>query len=391
MKTNKNVPKIRFKGFEEEWEEKKLGELGSIITGSTPSTADKTNYNGNYLFVSPADIQDYRYIENTITTLSEKGFRQGRILKEGAILFVSIGSTIGKVAQLKDFATTNQQINALEVSESIDKNFTYALLVNRAKHIKGLAATQAVPIINKTNFSNIDIYLSSNYFEQTLIGNYFQNIDKLIETNQSKLDKLKNIKKACLEKMFPKKGANIPEIRLKGHTEPWEQHILGDLYIFKYGQFNNNPNNGGQYPVYGANGIIGGYSEYNAEDSVVIGHMGEYAGSVLWGRGKHFVTYNGTITIPKQCTVNPIFGYYMLYNLNIKKICGGSGLPFLAYDKLQMMNSIFPVLEKEQRQIAGFLQNIDNLINLSQSKLIKLKNIKKACLEKMFINTEDIV
>ena len=78
----------------------------------------------------------------------------------------------------------------------------------------------------------------------------------------------------------------------------WENKVLENIFIFQYGKFNNNPDNGGIYPIYGANGIIGGYNKYNAENSIIIGHMGANAGSVLYEKGKHFVTYNGTITKP---------------------------------------------------------------------------------------------
>ena len=106
-------PKIRFKGFTEEWEQRKLLDISDIVTGTTPPTKDKDNYDGNRLFVSPADIQGNRFIERTITTLTEKGHALGRELRPGTSLFVSIGSTIGKVAQIEEFATTNQQINAV--------------------------------------------------------------------------------------------------------------------------------------------------------------------------------------------------------------------------------------------------------------------------------------
>lgn len=181
-----------------------------------------------------------------------------------------------------------------------------------------------------------------------------------------------------------KNKKNVPDIRFKGFNCDWKQSTLGEIYNFKYGQFNNNPSNGGFYPVYGANGIIGGYTEYNAENSVIIGHMGEYAGSVLWGEGRHFVTYNGTITRPKNCNLNCIYGYYMLYSLNINKRCGGGGLPFLSYDQLNKLKSFFSGNTGEQQAIGNYFQNIDRLINTSQTKLDKLKNIKKACLEKMF-------
>ena len=175
-----------------------------------------------------------------------------------------------------------------------------------------------------------------------------------------------------------------PKIRFKGFTEAWEQRKLGEVYKFQYGEFNNNPSNGGIYPVFGANGIIGGYTNYNAENSVIIGHMGEYAGSVLWGNGKHFVTYNGTISKPKGENVVSKFGYYMLYQKDINKICGGSGLPFLSYEQLNKIEVCYPKDIKEQKSIANYLTNIDNLITLHQRKCDKLVNIKKSLLEKMF-------
>ena len=176
-----------------------------------------------------------------------------------------------------------------------------------------------------------------------------------------------------------------PAIRFKGFTDAWEQRKLGEIYEFEYGEYNNNPSNGGEYPVFGANGIIGGYTKYNAEHSVIIGHMGEYAGSVLWGKGKHFVTYNGTISRPKDECIHPEFGYYMLFGMDIRKICGGSGLPFLSYDMLKKLEAFYPENLTEQQKIGAFFSALDRLITLHQREVEKLQNIKKSCLEKMFV------
>ncbi len=143
------------------------------------------------------------------------------------------------------------------------------------------------------------------------------------------------------------------------------------MYKFQYGEFNNNPSNGGIYPVYGANGVIGRYTNYNTEDSVIIGHMGEYAGSIIWGSGKHFVTYNGTISKPKADNILSKFGYYMLYQKNINKICGGSGLPFLSYEQLNKIEVCYPRKIEEQKAITNYLTNLDNLITLHQQKNMK--------------------
>ncbi|WP_154171672.1 restriction endonuclease subunit S [Vibrio metoecus] len=176
---------------------------------------------------------------------------------------------------------------------------------------------------------------------------------------------------------------NVPEIRFKGFGGEWQEDKLGQLYSFQYGEFNNNPSNGGQYPVYGANGIIGGYTRFNARCSAVIGHMGEYAGSVLWAEGEHFVTYNGTIAKPKKSDFNPLFGYFSLVKMNLKKVCGGSGQPFLSYDALERLDFVFPA-EAEQTAIGNTFQKLDSLISQHQQKHDKLSNIKKAMLEKMF-------
>lgn len=383
MKKNKNVPKIRFKGFTEEWEERKLGEIA--------------------LFNPKADLPEifeYVDLESVVgtTMVSHREEKKGtapsraqRLAKQGDLFYQTVrpyqrnNYLFDKSSDNYVFSTGYAQMRPYD-----DGYFLLSLVQIEAfiKQVLNNCTGTSYPAISSTDLSEIKIF-NSKPAEQTQIGNYFQNIDKLIEAKQSRIDKLKNIKKACLEKMFPKKGATTPEIRFKGFSGEWEDKKLGEIYDFKYGQFNNNPSNGGLYPVYGANGIIGGYSNYNAENSVVIGHMGEYAGSVLWGLGRHFVTYNGIITTPKNSNINSIYGYYMLFNLNIRKICGGSGLPFLSYDMLQKMIGYFPDLEEEQKRIAIFLTQLDNLISQNEQQLAKLKNIKKACLCKMFVNKED--
>ncbi|HFU4458805.1 TPA: restriction endonuclease subunit S [Streptococcus suis] len=195
------VPKRRFPGFTDAWELRKLGEVAEIITGTTPSTFDEENYGGKRLFVSPVDIQDNRYITETLTTLTEKGHLLGRELRPGATLFVSIGSTIGKVAQLKDFATSNQQINAVISGDKIDDDFIFTGLEKKSAQIKNLSSQQAVPIINKSTFSNIEFEFPT-LPEQKAIGTFFSTLDRQTTLHQRKLEKLKNLKKALLNELF---------------------------------------------------------------------------------------------------------------------------------------------------------------------------------------------
>ncbi|WP_238535016.1 MULTISPECIES: restriction endonuclease subunit S [Lactococcus] len=175
----------------------------------------------------------------------------------------------------------------------------------------------------------------------------------------------------------------VPELRFPGFTDDWEERKLGEVYNFQYGQFNNNPDNGGQYPIYGANGIIGGYDEYNSENAIVIGHMGAYAGHVLWAEGKHFVTYNGTMGIADKSILNSNFGYYLVVSVNVPKLTAGSGQPFVSYSDLNGIKILIPTIE-EQQKIGSFFKQLDNTIALHQRKLDLLKEQKKGYLQKMF-------
>ena len=200
-KNGAKVPELRFAGFADDWEERKLSEIGKIVTGNTPSTSNKGYYNGDFLFVSPADIQENRYVNKTTTTLTELGFKTGRLVPKGATLFVSIGSTIGKIGQSICDVITNQQINSVISFSDYDDDFIYTSILNSSTKIKQLAATQAVPIINKNEFGKSIIKIPS-LEEQQKIGAFFKQLDKTIALHQRKLDLLKEQKKGFLQKMF---------------------------------------------------------------------------------------------------------------------------------------------------------------------------------------------
>ena len=225
---SKKSPQLRFEGFTDDWEERKLSEIGKIVTGNTPSTSNKGYYNGDFLFVSPADIQENRYVNKTTTTLTELGFKTGRLVPKGATLFVSIGSTIGKIGQSICDVITNQQINSVISFSDYDDDFIYTSILNSSTKIKQLAATQAVPIINKNEFGKSIIKIPS-LEEQQKIGAFFKQLDDTIALHQRKLDLLKEQKKGYLQKMFPKNGAKVPELRFAGFADDWEQRKLSGI------------------------------------------------------------------------------------------------------------------------------------------------------------------
>lgn len=199
------VPRLRFTEFRnaEDWKEWKVGELGDVITGNTPSTSKPQYYGGKYNFVSPADISEQRFIENTKTTLSDLGFEQTRKIPAGSVLFVCIGSTIGKVAQNMYSCATNQQINSLVPSSNFSGDFIYYLLLHESNRIAELAGNQAVPIVNKSTFSDVSVLCPREKVEQERVAGYLGTLDDLIYAQTQKIDTLKTHKKGLMQQLFP--------------------------------------------------------------------------------------------------------------------------------------------------------------------------------------------
>lgn len=198
------LPKLRFPEFrdEGEWVARPLSKIGEIVTGNTPSTSDRENYGGDKMFVSPADISDHRFITETKTTLSDKGFSKTRQLPAQSILFVCIGSTIGKIAQNMHDCATNQQINAVVPFDEYVNSFIYYALDFNSSKISELAGRQAVPIINKTLFSTVLLNTPSEK-EQQKIADCLSSIDELITAQAQKVESLKAHKKGLMQKLFP--------------------------------------------------------------------------------------------------------------------------------------------------------------------------------------------
>ena len=284
------------------------------------------------------------------------------------------GNIIGRVLLIEESGiyVYNQRTERIEINlDEYDPVFLYEMLNApniREKIIKQAQGNTQI-YVNWTTISLLE-YMIPSKEEQVKIGEHLHGISNLIALHQHKCDEMKKLKKCMLQKMFPQNGKKVPEIRFEGFTNDWEQRKLGEVFEFQYGEFNNNPDNGGEYPIYGANGIIGGYTDWNAENSSIIGHMGAYAGYVVWGEGKHFVTYNGTIARPKDNSIDSKYGYYLLDSKKIYKICAGSGQPFVSYSDLNGIDILLPKDKDEQRLLAYYFTNLDHLITLHQRESI---------------------
>lgn len=163
-------------------------------------------------------------------------------------------------------------------------------------------------------------------------------------------------------------------LRFEGKEVEWKS--LGEVYKFQYGKGNTIPTNGGEYPVYGSNGIVGTHTDYNSEDAPVIGHIGAYAGIVNWASGKHFVTYNGVICKLITGDVIPRYGYYQLLKQDFNSLSKNSSQPFVSYKELNSVIIPIPTVEIQQeivRVLDSLTEEINQLTKALQ-KEISLRN-----------------
>ena len=227
MTNNLSKPQIRFKGFTEAWEQRKLNELGKIETGNTPSTSISKYYCEEGLpWITPTDIIS-NLTTKTERTLSAEGAKVARVIPANSVLCTCIAS-IGKNTFSPVKCAFNQQINALTPNNNQDPYFMYIDSYHWSETMKKGAGGLTFQIVNKTEFSNILTNVPCKE-EQVKIGKLFKNLDHLITLHQRKYEKLQQIKKSLLAKMFPAEGDSTPKIRFKGFTEAWEQRKLGDI------------------------------------------------------------------------------------------------------------------------------------------------------------------
>ncbi len=379
----RNVPKLRFKEFSGEWESNRIGDITKLTDGMhfTPTYVESGipfwSIETVVSNVSPKYITNEEH-ENAIKRCKPQ---------KNDILLTRIG-TLAKVKLIDWNDEFSIYVSLALIKSSTSFNSMFAKFYFETEYYKKdfLSKSLLTAVPSKINMEDLrqTIIKLPSLQEQEKIASFLSLIDDKINLQSEKVKYLKDYKKGLMQKIFSRK------LRFKdenGNDYPeWEEKKLGEIFIFQYGQFNNNPDNCGKYPVYGANGIIGGYHKYNAENSIIIGHMGIYAGTVLWERRKHFVTYNGTITKPKNIEkLIPKFGYYLLLNKNIQKVCTGSGQPFLSYNDLNNVKVFCSMSIIEQNKISNLLSSLDKKIEKEQEKLNLLNEYKKGLFQQMFV------
>lgn len=405
QKDKQLIPKLRFAEFEDDWVKLKLSDVAQIITGSTPSTSIPEFYNGGKLFVSPADIQLNRYVITTKTTLTDLGFSKGRKVKKGSVLFVSIGSTIGKVGQVKEDVVTNQQINSLISKPEFSDDFIYSLLEKNGKKVKHLSGVQAVPLINKTDFSDLKFTFPS-LEEQQKIANFLTAIDTQIQTLEKKKTLLKQYKKGVMQKIFKQ------ELRFKDEDgndfEKWKKLQLID--VAERIKTKNKVDNQNVLTISAQLGLVSQLEYFNKSVSAknLTGYYllerNDFAYNKSYSKGypmgaiKRLDKYDlGVVSTLYICfrfndkvSLDFMEQYFDagLQNREIEKVAQegarNHGLLNIGVNDFFEIDLKLPSL-KEQIKIANFLSAIDKNIALVNNKIEYTKSYKKGVLQQMFV------
>ncbi|MCT7566908.1 restriction endonuclease subunit S [Aliarcobacter butzleri] len=390
------VPQIRFKGFNKEWEESKLNEKAFITMGQSPvSSSYNENSIGLPLIQGNADCKDRKTSPRIFASqLTKECFKDDIVM--------TVRAPVGYVSKSIHHACIGRGVCAIKPKE--DTNFLFQFLINYENQWLKLSQGSTFTAVNSDDIKNLNITVP-NEDEQTKIGDYFQQLDKLIEQKEKKYQKLKQFKKASLSKMFPKNGADTPEIRFKGFSSKWEEKSLSELIEYKNGKGHEDKQTlSGKYELINLNSISidGGLkhsgkfvneteSTLNENDLVMVlsdvGH-GDLLGRVALIPENNKFVLNQRVALLRP--FNNIIPQFLFYNINVNQKyfkMQGAGMSQLNISKssVESFISYIPSDLKEQQKIGNYFQKLDKQIDLQQKELEKLKNIKKASLSKMFV------
>ncbi len=402
-------PKIRFKGYTEEWEQRKLGELAEIVGGGTPSTGNPEYWDGDIDWYAPAEIADQIYLESSQRKITELGYdsSSAKMLPAGTILFTSRAG-IGKTAILTRKGCTNQGFQSIVPHKGeLDSYFIFSRTGELKRYGELVGAGSTFVEVSGKQMASMELMMPSTMREQQQIGAFFRRLDHLITLHQRKCEEVKKLKKYMLQNMFPRNGRNVPEIRFDGFTDAWEQRKLGELAEIVGG---GTPSTGN--PEYW-DGDIDWYAPAEIADQIYLessqrkitelGYDSSSAkmlpaGTILFtsraGIGKTAILTRKGCTNQGFQSIVPHKGeldsYFIFSRTGELKRYGelvGAGSTFVEVSGKQMasMELMMPSTMREQQQIGAFFRRLDHLITLHQRKCDGLKKIKKFMLQNMFV------
>lgn len=406
-----NIPKIRFDKFNDDWEQRKLGDL--VINHNAGIYISKEDYGTGTNVIGVGNIYDNDIFDGEIYRLGPVNdekflleendliYGESSLVPEGIARTVCVGKNgVGSAfawhtRRVKlDQSVINSHFATLELNYNIDVR----------KYLISVSTQTALTGMTTEGYFGVTLSLPT-VEEQAHISSLFKQLDHLITLHQRKYEKLQMIKKSMLEKMFPQNGEKKPEIRFEGFTDDWEQRkwcdtvdISTEMVDPTSGEYDDMPHIA-PGNIESFTGRILDNVKSVKEEQLISGKFRFRPGDVVYGKinpqlGKYFYASVDGLTSADAYVFNGKNGVtqkflfsllqtedFFKYSVSVSK---RSGMPKINRDELNAYGFLAPK-EEEQEQIGSFLLEIDNLITLHQRKLEKLRNIKKSMLEKMFV------
>ena len=391
-------PKIRFKGYEDDWEQRKLIDLVDILDGDRGKnypTSDDFDISGHTLFLNASNVTNdgFLFQDNQFITEEKSNSMGNGKLEEDDIVVTSRGS-LGHIAwynadisSLVPYARINSGMLILRNKKEIETEYLYHFMKSSKgqSQISFISFGSAQPQLTKKGVEDLEVILPTRRDEQVQLGHYFSDLDHLITLHQRKCEETKSLKKYMLQKMFPENGKCVPEIRFSGFSDDWEQRKLADVVdSVDTGKSKfDKEGSSGEYPILGSTSVIGYDDEYDYEgDFILTARVGANAGSLYRHTGKVKISDN---TVFIQASQNIEFLYQLLIRFDIKKLSFGTGQPLVKASELKSLELMMPTDMKEQMQIGEYFKTLNHLITLHQHKCDELQKLKKFMLQNMFM------
>lgn len=421
---SKKVPKLRFKGFDEEWEDSKLGEYAKYRRGSFPQPyGEKKWYGGEGAmpFVQVVDVTNHlSLVDNTKQKISLLAQPKSVFVKSGTVV-VTLQGSIGRVAVTQYDSYLDRTLLIFEdYKNPTDKNFWAYIIQQKFAIEKEKAPGGTIKTITKDALSSFQVSLPS-FQEQEKIGKLFKAIDTLISLRERRLDLLKEQKKGFLQKLFPKAGEVAPELRFSGFIDDWEEFNFGDIFDFpvstnSLSRAMLNYDNGEIKNVHYGDVLIKYTSILDVKNDeipyITDSNLEKYetnllsngdlifadaaedetvgkAVEVIGITNEYLVSGLHTIVARSKYEKAPYFlGYYInsnIYHKQLLRLMQGSKVSSISKGNLLKTNVSFPKNIFEQEKIGKFLKKLDNNISYQQSNVNLLKEQKKGLLHTIFI------
>ena len=401
-------PRIRLKGFEGEWEENLLGTIATFYSGGTPTAGVSNYYNGSIPFIRSGEIHK----DKTQLHISEYGLQasSAKMVEKGTLLYAMYGATSGEVDVSRIRGAINQAVLAIiPQNRLIEKYFLSYLLQCKKETIVGT--------LIQGGQGNLSADLLKNYFikypsllEQKSIANYFKSLDALIQSTTQKVSSLKQLKEASLISMFPQGGETTPRVRFKGFEGEWEKKQLEACLTISCEK--NTDNSFGfedvlsvsdEFGVMNQIELLGRSYAGKSVSNYGILKKGEivYTKSPLKSKPYGIIKLNSKKTgivsvlyavyIPKDNVCAEYIHYYFspdwrLNNYLRPLVRKGAKNTMNISDETALKGEIMiPIKFEEQQHIASYFNALDTQITLQEQRLEKLKQLKSACLDQMFV------